>query len=123
MDESFELLLEGLTQKYSHLEPWQVEEFAKCTLSFFYFSENYVKINHPIRGRVPFELYDFQRRVVNDFENHQFNIVSKFRQAGLTTVALIWSLWRCMFKLDERIMVMCKTDREAVGIGKIVKNA
>jgi hypothetical protein len=63
-----------------------------------------------------------EERVISDFDKYQFNIVKKFRQAGLTTVAVIWSLWRCLFKLDQRIMVLSKSDREAIGVSKIVQN-
>jgi Terminase large subunit, T4likevirus-type, N-terminal len=122
-ESTFQLFLSKFSEQHPELDLWQVEEMTKCALDFSYFCSTYIKINHPIQGLVPFNLYDFQKRVINDFETNQFNIVSKFRQAGLTTVALIWSLWRCMFKLDERIMVMCKTDREATGIGKIVEGA
>lgn len=104
------------------LEPWMEQEFKKCASSFAYFAENYVKIIHPTKGLIPFKLYSFQERVVSEFDRKQFNIVKKFRQAGLTTVAVIWSLWRCMFKLDQRIMVLSKSDREAIGVGKIVEN-
>lgn len=100
----------------------QEEEIRKCAASFEYFCEKYVQIIHPVRGLVPFNLYKYQNRVVSDFDKFQFNIVKKFRQAGLTTVAVIWALWRCMFKFDQRIMVLSKTDREAIGVGKIVEN-
>lgn len=102
--------------------PWQLKELEKCAGDFLYFCERYVKIIHPMKGLVPFKLYEFQKRVVSDYEQHQFNIVSKFRQAGLTTVTVIWSLWRCLFKTDQRIMVLSKSDREAIGVGKIVQN-
>lgn len=100
---------------------FQKEEIKKCAQSFEYWCSNYVHVMHPVKGLMLFELYEFQKRVVRDFETHQFNIVKKFRQAGLTTVAVIWALWRCMFKFDQRIMVLSKTDREATGVGKIVE--
>jgi len=99
------------------------EEWDKCAASFPYFCHKYLKIAHPKRGLVPFRLFNYQRRVVAEFEQHQFNIVSKFRQGGLTTVATLWGLWRCMFRLDETIMVMSKTDREAIAAGEIVARA
>lgn len=104
-------------------EPWQIEEIKKCKKDFFYFCEKYIKVIHPIKGLVPFYLYEFQKRVIRNYEQHHFNIVSKFRQAGLTTETVIWCLWRCLFMTDQRIMVLSKSDREAIGIGKIVQNA
>jgi hypothetical protein len=101
----------------------QRKEIMKCALSFSYFCHKYVKIAHPKRGLLPFVLYDYQRRCVIEYENHRFNIISKFRQGGLTTVTVLWCMWRCMFKLDETIMVLSKSDREAIAAGENVKRA
>jgi len=99
----------------------QQKELMKCALSFPYFCHKYVKIAHPKRGLLPFVLYNYQRRCVQEYEKQRFNILSKFRQGGLTTVTVLWSMWRCMFKLDETIMVLSKSDREAIAAGEIVK--
>lgn len=101
----------------------QQQEFLKCAASFTYFCHKYVKIAHPKRGLLPFILYKYQKRVVKEYENHRFNILSKFRQGGLSTVTVLWCMWRCMFKLDETIMVLSKSDREAIAAGEIVKRA
>jgi thiol-disulfide isomerase/thioredoxin len=98
-------------------------EIAKCISSFPYFCHKYVKIMHPIRGLVPFVLYNYQRRVIEQYDQHRFNIISKFRQGGLTTVTAIWGLWRCMFKKDQMIMVMSKTDREAMTSAGMISRA
>lgn len=99
----------------------QQKELMKCALSFPYFCHKYVKIAHPKRGLLPFVLYNYQRRCVQEYEKQRFNILSKFRQGGLTTVTVLWCMWRCMFKLDETIMVLSKSDREAIAAGEIVK--
>lgn len=96
-------------------------ETIKCIRSFSYFCHKYVKIAHPKKGLLPFILFQYQKRVIDDYEKHRFNILSKFRQGGLSTVTVLWSMWRCMFKLDETIMVLSKSDREAIAAGEIVK--
>lgn len=96
------------------------QEIVKCCNSFFYFCHKYVKILHPMKGLIPFVLYEYQRKVIRDYEKYRFNIISKFRQGGLTTVTLLWGLWRCMFQLDQQIMLLSKTDREATDIGMMV---
>lgn len=101
----------------------QKEELLKCIQSFEYFCHKYIKILHPTRGLIPFVLFNYQRKAVNDYEQNRFNIISKFRQGGLTTVTLLWGLWRCMFKLDQQIMLLSKTDREATETGGIVDRA
>jgi len=95
-------------------------EYAKCALDFFYFANKYVRVLHPKKGAVRFINYKYQHRVVGDFEKYRFNLISKFRQGGLTTLAEIWGMWRCMFKLDQQIMLLSKTDREAIAAGEII---
>ena len=101
----------------------QEKEMEKCALSFPYFAHKYVKITHPTEGLLPFVLYEYQRRVIDEYNKHRFNIISKFRQGGLTTVTVVWCLWRCLFQLDETMMVLSKSDREAIAAGEIVKRA
>jgi hypothetical protein len=108
-------------EKYSYDQ--QQKEIAKCAYSFYYFCTKYVKIAHPKRGLLPFILYKYQKRVIKEYEKHRFTILSKFRQGGLTTLTTIWCLWRCLFKLDETIMIVSKSDREAIAAGEIVKRA
>lgn len=98
------------------------EEYTRCAESFRYFAENYVYITHPKRGLVLFQLYGYQERCVKEYDDFKHNIIRKFRQGGLTTLTVIWALWRCMFKNDQKIMVLSKSDREAKGAGKIVTN-
>jgi len=111
------------------LTPQQLDEFIHCKEDFLYFAKTYVKIlDADSEGSgtpklVPFILYGFQERVIQDYEIYSQNIVSKFRQGGLTTVSVIWALWRCLFKTDQVIMVMSKSDREAVNISKKVRDA
>lgn len=101
----------------------QQKEIIKCAQSFFYFCHKYIKILHPTKGLIPFVLFKYQCKVIKDYEQNRFCIISKFRQGGLTTVTLLWGLWRCMFKLDQQIMLLSKTDREATDIGMIVDRA
>jgi len=102
---------------------WTEKEFLKCKVSFQYFAGNYVDILNPAKGLIKFGLYGYQKRCVKEFENYKFNIISKFRQGGLTTLAVLWSLWRCMFLKHQSILILSKTDREAVKAGKIARNA
>lgn len=124
--DSFELSLdpcETMEEVESYDARRQQLEIIKCAESFPYFCHKYVKIAHPTRGLLPFILFNYQRRVIKDYENKRFSIIRKFRQGGLTTVTVLWCLWRCMFKLDETIMVLSKSDREAIAAGEIVKRA
>lgn len=101
----------------------QIEEIKKCHSSFSYFCHRYVKIAHPTKGLLPFILYDYQKRTVACYDVKRFNIIRKFRQGGLTTVTVLWALWRAMYRNDEVIMLASKTDREAIVAGEIADRA
>lgn len=98
-------------------------EYAKCSADFFYFTHKYVKIIHPVEGIVPFIAYKYQRRVVNAYEDNRFVILSKFRQGGLTTISVLYALWRCMFRPAQKILTLSKSQREATGAGENVRVA
>lgn len=101
----------------------QIQEIIKCAKNFFYFCHRYVKILHPKFGTIPFVLYKYQRRVINEYEQNRFNMISKFRQGGLSTVSVLWGLWKCMFQKDQQIYFLSKTDREALVAGDIARKA
>lgn len=101
----------------------QLKEFTRCANDFFYFAETYLKITNPSEGLISFKLYDFQKKVIKEFESNRYSIISKFRQAGITTLATLWGLWLAMFKTDQRIMLLSKSDREATGAGETVQTA
>lgn len=101
----------------------QIEEVIKCAKSFFYWCHRYVKILHPKFGTIPFVLYRYQRRVIKEYEQNRFNMISKFRQGGLSTVSVLWGLHKCMFQKDQQIYFLSKTDREALVAGDIARKA
>lgn len=101
----------------------QIEEIVKCAKNFFYWCHRYVKILHTKYGTIPFVPYSYQRRAIEEFENKKFNMVSKFRQGGLTTIAVLWGLWKCGYQKDQQIYFLSKTDREALAAGDIARRA
>ena len=88
-------------------------EIEKCRNDAAYFIKNYVYITHPMRGRVKFELYRFQERIVNEFGKNRFNLMRKFRQAGATTICAAYALWYIIFHEDKNVMVVSIGDRES----------
>ena len=55
-------------------------EYLKCAKDPAYFLKKYAVIQHPIEGKIPFSLYDFQERTLYDFEKHNYNVILKARQ-------------------------------------------
>jgi hypothetical protein len=93
-----------------------LNEFKKCKDDPIYFISNYIKVTHPVRGLVPFKLYPFQEDILNAIENHRFNILRKFRQAGCTTISAAYSLWMAVFEKHKSIVILSKGDSESTEV-------
>ena len=98
-----------------------VEEFKKCKEDPIYFISKYIKVVHPMRGLVPFDLYPFQKIIVSALQENRFNILRKFRQAGCTTIASAYSLWMALFKKHQTIVILSKGDVEATEVLERIK--
>jgi hypothetical protein len=62
--------------------PELVHELLRCSTDPVYFIRNYVKIQHPVLGVVPFDLYEYQENLVKNFLSGRMNIVLSARQTG-----------------------------------------
>ena len=81
-------------------------EYAKCAQDPVYFLGKYGIIQHPVRGKVNFNLYDFQEKSLESFMQHDYNIVLKARQLGLSTLTAGYALWMMTFQQDKNILVI-----------------
>jgi len=82
------------------------EEYKKCFASPVYFMKHYVKIQHPLRGTIFFDLFPFQERTLQDFYEYHFNIILKSRQMGISTLVAAYSLWLMIFHKDKNILII-----------------
>lgn len=89
------------------------KEFERCSKSCEYFTCNYIKVVHPMRGMVNFKLYPFQKRILSEFQDNRLTILRKFRQAGCTTLMAAYALHFCIFNGNKRVAVLSKGDAEA----------
>ena len=80
-----------------------VKEIIKCGQDPVYFIDKYAKIQHPIKGLVPFKLYDFQKDLTASFTKERFNIINKGRQLGVSTLIAAFSAWMILFYKDKNI--------------------
>ena len=85
------------------------EEYVKCASSPEYFMRKYCYIEHPVRGRIPFGLYPFQAKVLELFQKHNFDIVLKSRQMGISTLVAGYSLWLMLFHKNMKILCIATT--------------
>jgi len=82
------------------------EEYVKCALDPVYFMREYCYIQHPVQGKMKFDLYQFQERTLRDFKDHDYNIILKARQLGISTLTAGYSLWLMNFHADKNILVI-----------------
>ena len=75
----------------------QVNEWIKCKNDPIYFAVNYIKIISLDEGLVPFEMYDFQKKILEDFHENRFNIAKLPRQTGKSTTVVAYLLFYAIF--------------------------
>lgn len=84
----------------------QINEIKRCGLDPAYFIGKYVKISHPTRGPVSFQLYPYQVDCLDSFQKHRMIICNKSRQLGLSTVSAAYSLWLALFRRNKNIIIL-----------------
>lgn len=99
-------------------------EVARCEKDPVYFIKKYVYIQAD-EGRSLFQLYDFQEKIANLFNNPKYNRYSilKSRQIGITTLCAAYALWFILFKADMSVMSLAPTQKKAKIIVDKVKFA
>ena len=75
----------------------QIDEWIKCKNDPVYFAMNYIKIISLDEGLVPFEMYDFQKKILEDFHSNRFNIAKLPRQTGKSTTVVAYLLFYAIF--------------------------
>ena len=93
----------------------QIEEYLKCQKSPVYFAVNYVKIVSLDEGLVPFEMYDFQKKLLQNFHDNRFNIAKLPRQTGKSTTVISYLLHYILFNPNVKVAILAnkaETSRE-----------
>ena len=86
-----------------------------------YFVDNYCRITHPQRGLIPFKLYNYQKDLIDDFQDNRFNIILKARQLGISTVTAAYIVWLMMFHREKNVLVIATKFSTAANLVKKVK--
>lgn len=83
----------------------QVQELARCAVDPEYFMLEHCYIQHPTKGRMKFALFDYQKRLVDNYHNNRYSIAMLPRQTGKSTCAAGYLLWYAMFNSDQTILI------------------
>lgn len=98
----------------------QLKTLAKVAKDPFFFS-TFIFVINPVLGRVRFDLYPYQKSVLYQFMKERFNIILKFRQAGLTELISLYCLWLCMYHPNKKVNIISIKDTIAKKVLKKIK--
>ena len=83
----------------------RMQELLRCAMSPVYFVNNYVKIQHPIDGQVPFKLHPYQIRMLDAMKNNRKVAILASRQVGKSQVSAAYLLWYALFNEDKVALI------------------
>jgi len=98
-------------------------EVLRCGKDPSYFINKYVRIQHPVRGLIPFRMFDYQETLIGDYQRHRFNVILKSRQIGISEVTASYIAWMMLFHRNKNILVMATKADTAKNIVKKVRVA
>ena len=99
-----------------------LKEVVKSGKDPVYFINNYAKISHPQYGLIPFTTYDFQTKLLENFNDHRFNVILKARQLGISTITAGYIAWLMMFHKEKNVLVIATQFKTASNLVKKVKS-
>ena len=105
------------------MDEQKLKELVECDRDPIYFIKNFVKVDHPTQGRIPFVLFPFQENLIRSYHDHQLNIALISRQMGSTTTAAAYLLWSTLFRADQTILITSTKLRQAQEILHRIKAA
>lgn len=93
--------------------PQEIQEWIKCSQDPEYFIETYIKIVNVDRGLINFDLYDYQKDIVNLAIAERFVICKMPRQAGKTTTLVGIMLWYILFHQNYNVAILAHKLQQA----------
>jgi hypothetical protein len=101
------VLTKKANQKETYTEA-QIQDLLKCmdpNDGYLYFAKHFAHIQHPVKGKLLFDPFEYQLRLMHSYHNYRFNINMMPRQTGKTTCAAIYLAWYAMFNPDQTILI------------------
>lgn len=79
-----------------------IDEWTRCKNDPIYFAERYIKIINLNEGFVTINLFDYQKDIINSFNDYSNTIVLTARQSGKTTTAVCIILHYILFASKKK---------------------
>ena len=105
---------------HSSLTKEELSNLARVVNDVYFFAL-FIFVIHPVRGKVHFNLYPYQKSVLYQFVKDRFNIILKFRQAGITELISMYCLWLAMYHPNKKINIISIKDNTAKKVLKKIK--
>lgn len=86
----------------------ELEDFMMCCdpeTGYLHFMSNFFMIQHPTRGAMKYQPWEFQERLIETYHKYRFSISLMPRQTGKSTSAAGYLLWYAMFVPDSTILI------------------
>lgn len=94
----------------------ELREFVKCSKDPVYFIKTYMKIIQVDKGLVPFNLWPFQERMINCYNQNRYSITMCSRQVGKSTTVIGYFLWYILFNTNVRTCISANKQKTAVDL-------
>lgn len=95
------------------LDTHQIIEISKCVNDPKYFIKNYCYIQHPTKGRMLFDLFQYQENLIDVYHGYRNSISMLPRQSGKSQCAAAYLLWYGMYHPDSTILIAAHVFRGA----------
>ena len=96
-------------------------EIVRCGKDPVHFCVNYARISHPMRGLIPFDLYQFQKETISEFKDNRFSVILKARQLGISTTVAAYVCWMMLFQRNKNVLIVATKLQTATNLVKKVK--
>lgn len=110
----------SFAKKMSNIKIPFIEKW-KCKVNPIYFIENYCTIQNPHKGDILFKLRDQQKQVIYDLQNNRFTLFKKARQRGLSSLFVVFSLWKNIFYNEKILYLSPSLDMNKSAVNKYDK--
>jgi hypothetical protein len=84
----------------------QILEYKKCMDDPVYFAKKYCNVVSLDEGLIDFDLYPYQEKMFNQFNENRFNIVLACRQSGKSISSVAYLLWFGIFHSEKTIVIL-----------------
>lgn len=93
-------------------------EYTKCATNPSYVIESYFEtFDKTQEGYVPFNLFNIQKKLLKNYQENRFNLVLKYRQAGISTVTAAYAAVTAAFAPKDnpqRILILANKQETAI---------